>query len=67
MLSRSFFPNFGQGRFPKIDGKSPVDSVVISMAAMARALSATLSIPMAVSCATNEYFHQSFMKHGHTI
>ena len=24
MLSRSFFPNFGQGPFPKIAGKSPV-------------------------------------------
>ena len=24
MLSRSFFPNFGQGPFPKIVGKSPV-------------------------------------------
>ena len=23
MLSRSFFPNFGQGSFPKIAGKSP--------------------------------------------
>ena len=23
MLSRSFFPNFGQGNFPKIAGKSP--------------------------------------------
>ena len=23
MLSRSFFPNFGQGPFPKIAGKSP--------------------------------------------
>ena len=24
MLSRYFFPNFGQGPFPKITGKSPV-------------------------------------------
>ena len=24
MLSRSFFPNFGQGPFPKIAGKGPV-------------------------------------------
>ena len=23
MLSRSFFPNFGQGPFPKIAGKGP--------------------------------------------
>ena len=30
MLSCSFFPNFGQGTFPKIAGKSPVISLVTS-------------------------------------
>ena len=29
MLSQSFFPNFGQGPFPKIAGKSPVTELCI--------------------------------------
>ena len=31
MLSRSFFPNFGQGSFPKIAGKSSVISCLNGM------------------------------------
>ena len=31
MLSRSFFPNFSQGPFPKIAGKGPAMKPMISM------------------------------------
>ena len=29
MLSRSFFPNFGQGPFPKIAGKGPIGAEIL--------------------------------------
>ena len=44
MLSRSFFPNFGQGPFPKIAGKSP-DTVTLNSQILGRTAYTTAMIP----------------------